>query len=869
MVGDNVYMGGWEPSNPGQQKILKSRHPGAPPIDPTVAGSYTAQITVSGSLLATGPLVAFDLKKIKDSGAPQAVTVSISSPADGSAVQSTSVNVTGSVNDPSIPYVTVGATIGSSEIIRDKVETVVIPSGQTTTQIWQSSGMWHVTEDRSLQQPGDIPTIKVTGQKSWAYNQASQFGGPPNYDNGQANNGSLETKNAYAIGGQSKLIFWTGWNTEGIPQFDKKLIEASESGGPWNTVAQIVESGFFGGPPPMFGVPGTGGLMPWGVDSNIVTVDVSSGAPQVQVPQFMWKQVVLDFKNRFANKSVKLRFKFDTVDPYANFMEGWYVDQIVFKAESSLGGQQATVDSSLNFSTTVTIGEGSNPINVVATSGYYADLGSPSYLTATATTTVNLDATAPVVTIDAASAPGVTSSASITVTGTVTEDNLKSQSVTPPGVTMSQVSDAGTKPYTPTVSGTGSSKTFSQVVNLVAGSNALTVTATDKAGLTGTASATVVYDIIPPTITAGATLYPVGEVSARANDFFVFQTDATDFGIGVSLVDLLLPLGGPPNQTGWTSAQITAYNAGTEVSITLSPTRRYQKISGLDYELISFKKASDIPQAVRTQWGVTGTITNRWLMPMNLPSSAPPGTYSLTARAKDGGGNTTTTSVTASVVSTLSKFNIYLMPGPDQATPLLPGWNLISTPLIPNDASIGTVMTGLQVKGLQSIWYYNTATNTWLSYNPDPAVPDSLTAFETGRGYWVRMDTSMFTYDDPLATGLPQTPRPVKLTISGQVLQAGNQPPPTYAIKAGWNLIGLHNEHDTAATTALAGLTSPFGARLWASLLEYKNFIKYPTQPGEQAETILGAFASVPVTGTMNPGKGYWLFATADGTITP
>ena len=253
---------------------------------------------------------------------------------------------------------------------------------------------------------------------------------------------------------------------------------------------------------------------------------------------------------------------------------------------------------------------------------------------------------------------------------------------------------------------------------------------------------------------------------------------------------------------------------------------------------------------------------------MNLPSSAPPGTYSLTARAKDGGGNTGTTTVTAQVVSTLSKFNIYLVPGPDQTTPSVPGWNLVSTPLIPNDTTIGTVMTGLLVKGLQSVWYYNTATNTWLSYDPSSSA-NSLTTFETGKGYWARMDTSKFAYDDPLATGLPQTPRPVKLTISGQVLQAGNQPPPTYAIKAGWNLIGLHNEHDTADTTALAGLTSPFGARLWASLLEYKNFVKYPNQKGESPETVLGAFASVGVTGNMNPGKGYWLFATADGTITP
>lgn len=845
MVGDYAYMAGNDIFNPGQQRIFKARHPGAPPLDTTVAGSYTARITVTGSLLAQGPVVNFALKKIGDAGMPAAVNVTINSPSDESAVQSTSVPVSGTVNDPSIAEVSVGAAIGATEYIRDKVENVVVPAGSVTTDIWQPGGMWHVTTDRSLQKSSPtaapVATIMMAGEKSWAYNQANQFGGPPNYDNGQHNSGFLETKTGRSVGGKSSLSFWTGWNTEPPAQFDKKTIEAFVDGA-WQPVAQIVEAGFFGvpmfGPPPGFGGPV---LMVWGVDNAEAVVDASAGLVQVQVPQFTWKHVVLDFKNRFNGKNIKLRFAFDTMDQYANMMEGWYIDNIIFKAESSIGGQSATVGPDLSWSTTVTIGEGANPITVVAVSGYYDALGGPSYLTATDTNTVYLDTTAPVVTIDAVTSP--TSSATQAVTGAVVDSNIDT-------ITMTQVSDGGTKPYTtPTLTTTSTGKTFSQSVNLVAGTNTMTVTATDKAGLSATATATIVYDIVPPTITAGATLYPVGEVSARTSDFFVFQADASDFGIGVADVQLLGPYGGQSAPAGVTDN--TTEQTGTD-------GKKYQKISGTWYNLISFKKATDIPQAVRTQWGVSGDVTNRWLMPMNLPTSAPPGTYTMTARAKDGGGNTATATVSGQVVSTLSNFNVYLMPD----------WNLIATPLIPTNTSMGTVMTGLQAKGLQSVWYYNTATNTWLSYDPSSQA-NSLTTFEAGKGYWVRMDSTAFAFDPPLAPGLPDTPRPVKLTVSGQVLQAGNQPPPTYAIKAGWNLIGLHNERDSAVSTALSGLTSPYGAKLWASLLEYKNFITYPTQQGQEPETVLGAFSSVGAAGTMNPGKGYWLFASADGTIVP
>jgi hypothetical protein len=209
------------------------------------------------------------------------------------------------------------------------------------------------------------------------------------------------------------------------------------------------------------------------------------------------------------------------------------------------------------------------------------------------------------------------------------------------------------------------------------------------------------------------------------------------------------------------------------------------------------------------------------------------------------------------VVSTLSKYNNYL----------LPNWNLISLPLIPDNSSIGTILTGLPAGSLHSVWYYDTSAGAWKSYVPGAPTND-LAEMTAGKGYWVRMNPGAFTLSDPLASGLPQTPVPIKLTLSGVVLRPG-EVPPTYAVAQGWNLVGLHAERSKQVSTALKSLTSAYGADKWGSLLEYQNFIYFPTGGSGEPQVVLGAFGSLESTGTMEPGKGYWLYVTEAGTIVP
>jgi hypothetical protein len=65
-------------------------------------------------------------------------------------------------------------------------------------------------------------------------------------------------------------------------------------------------------------------------------------------------------------------------------------------------------------------------------------------------------------------------------------------------------------------------------------------------------------------------------------------------------------------------------------------------------------------------------------MPAPVPSDAMPGEYRFAVRAVDRAGNVTEDRVRFAVVSTLEAFNLYLMPG----------WNLISLPIMPEKTDI-------------------------------------------------------------------------------------------------------------------------------------------------------------------------------------
>ncbi|MFQ6122105.1 MAG: helix-turn-helix domain-containing protein [Dehalococcoidales bacterium] len=537
------------------------------------------------------------------------------------------------------------------------------------------------------------------------------------------------------------------------------------------------------------------------------------------VPERTWTKVEVSLAD-FAGQDIYLRFRFDTMDDIMNNFEGWYVDDISITG-AGFQGQSVSVDENLQFSTIFTLAEGSNTISVTAARTNY-----DPKLTGSASVTGSLDTTAPVISLSPVTTP--TNQLYQTISGNVTEANFDRLELKKNGVL-----EWSTTTLTDNIS-------FSQSIMLSEGVNTIFIEAKDKVNLTDNVTAYITLDSTGPVFnavfpsTSGNTTYDVayktGEISARPGDSFFIALNVTDAASDVASVKLVTP---GQSQADWPSAL----------------------------------SKDDIPEAVIDNWGFTSATKTamNYIIPMQLPSGTPAGDYSWTVKAWDTAGNLSQLTVTTKVVTTLEAFNIYLMPD----------WNLVSSPLIPTTDNITTLTANITATTLfERVWYYDASAagtaDEWKLYQP--GVGGDLTTIEAGKGYWFKMkDLAAFTaagkVSGPMATGLPNTPAPIKLTIAGQVLQAGAVVPPTYSVYAGWNLVGLHSENPLPVSTALSSVTVP--QQKWGSLLQYLNYISFPMGGQGRPEIDLGRFDRLISTDTMQPGRGFWLYMVEAGTIVP
>jgi hypothetical protein len=301
----------------------------------------------------------------------------------------------------------------------------------------------------------------------------------------------------------------------------------------------------------------------------------------------------------------------------------------------------------------------------------------------------------------------------------------------------------------------------------------LTITATDDAGnVNDTAVITlrVIDDVTDPVIESTDVEYPVGFESARVGDSVIITAVVTDDIAGVDTVTI----------------DATDLDLGAAVALTLDDTDTYSVTL------------------------VVGDVDAD--------------TYTLTITATDAATNTDTADVDVVVVNALTAFNI----------DLFEGWNLISTPLIPDDSDIDVVLADI-TDNVSSVWYYDPSIadpdERWLSYAPD--APGDLTDIVDGQGYWIEM-----TADNTL-------------TISGVELPAPPSTPPTYDVLAGWNLIGFKSVVAKTATVYLAGDAFDAFVRMYGY------------------DAVDAIYATVQIGGSLQPGQGYWLAVSADGTIYP
>jgi len=157
-------------------------------------------------------------------------------------------------------------------------------------------------------------------------------------------------------------------------------------------------------------------------------------------------------------------------------------------ATITVGGVAAVIDNSNNWSTIVQLATGLNTIEVVATDSY----GNVSTLKRS----ITLDTVKPVLAIASPAQDIATNQSSVTITGTVSDDNSITLTYLVNGKTSPVAVDAGT---------------FTFRVDFAAeGIYPIVITATDLAGNSTTATRSVIYDITPPTVGIGpapATVY--------------------------------------------------------------------------------------------------------------------------------------------------------------------------------------------------------------------------------------------------------------------------------------------------------------------------------------------------------------------------
>ena len=719
------------------------------------------------------------------------VDVTITEPVDGYASDTPEIAIAGTVNDPSIDYVQVGIDLPSTLLVDDDMEDGDSISGAGEFGKQGVGGEgWMPYASKNLWNLTNRRSYN--GEYSWAYNHADGFGfNTPGF----ANAGAIVSE-PFNVGEGCELTFWTSWDTDSWAEVDRKLIDIYVDG-QWQPLAYIVDGDwypdFFGGSRQRLIVP-----MAWmwmGDDSWSMPGGGDSG--------WNWYEASIDLSAYAGTSDAQIRFRFDTMDDWMNDFEGWYIDDVSISGAGFKGISAEVID--LAFSTSYTVAEGYNDITASAQSGYITgDNGRDS-----AKVTVSLDTTGPIITLD--QLPSSTSAGSVEVSGTVFElnfDNLVVSINDKPFYTLSSIPEGEEAPEW----------TFSTQVPLFEGENTIVATGTDAAGVTGSDTATVIRDSTPPTIEVLPTAYILGETTARTEDLLIFQLNAVDQS----------PEGTEYEPAGVAEVMLQTPGGGWE----------------------PFMMTDDLPEAITDQWGTSGT----YLKPITIPDDAPPGSYSMTVKAVDRAGNESTETVTALVVSTLSAYNIYLMPE----------WNLISLPLIPDDGSMDDLLGS--VGGVEAVWYYDAASSTWQVYSAGEA-PDSLTTMETGRGYWVYMDEEAFDYSAPLDWGLPQTPAPIKFSYTGQVLKPATVPP-TYELEEGWNLIGLHSERSKLVSLYLRPVTVP--QQVWASLLQYDNYIDFEVGPDKEeggAEIYLGCFRTLLETDEMDPGKGFWLYLVESGKV--
>lgn len=169
--------------------------------------------------------------------------------------------------------------------------------------------------------------------------------------------------------------------------------------------------------------------------------------------------------------------------------------------------------------------------------------------------------------------------------------------------------------------------------------------------------------------------------------------------------------------------------------------------------------------------------------------------------------------------------------------PLEKGWNLISIPIVPANAAIGTVL-GSQVAGgnITVVWSYQNG--KWLSSTfSGGKLSGSLTAMQDGFGYWIYMT------------------KPDNLFVVGSIFPLPPATLPGYTLAVGWNLVGFKPQPAVGTETVGTYLSSITGNINANSVWVYDN----PS----------GSWIRVDPSYVLHPGQALWVLVTTSTILRP
>jgi len=234
------------------------------------------------------------------------------------------------------------------------------------------------------------------------------------------------------------------------------------------------------------------------------------------------------------------------------------------------------------------------------------------------------------------------------------------------------------------------------------------------------------------------------------------------------------------------------------------------------------------------EWNFGDGYTSNEENPLHVYES--PGTYAVTLTITGVSGTSSTTknnyiTVTAGPTWTGTPTPTPTMP-PASTMTLYSGWNFISTPKVLADGhnTVADVFIGVVDTGGRSIFLYDAGSGSWQQMMASSQVKPL-------DGIWIYSTATVnvpLTYrNDPLAT------------------------PPTKDLAAGWNAIGFSDVNGASAKDTLTSVKNQ-----WTQVIGYNA-----QSQAYETSLINGGSGSHSDTNPMYPFKGYWLFMNAPGTL--